>query len=112
MELTNQPSEFDPRPMAPKPLLEGPLAALARMAGDGGGRLFAEYAPRPKGGWRDLPGVLRITGRAVSAGGSEDHPRVHRGSSQGGQEARDGEALCGDDRARAYRGGLIESLLE
>src|SRR6202034_4391643 len=28
MELTNPASEFDPRPMAPKPLLEGPLAAL------------------------------------------------------------------------------------
>jgi integrase len=28
MELTNQASEFDPRPVAPKPLLEGPLAAL------------------------------------------------------------------------------------
>lgn len=28
MELTNQTSEFDPRPIAPKPLLEGPLAAL------------------------------------------------------------------------------------
>jgi integrase len=28
MELTNQAAEFDPRPMAPKPLLEGPLAAL------------------------------------------------------------------------------------
>ena len=33
----------------------------------------------------------------------EDHPRVHRAPSEGGQEARDGEALCGDDRARAYR---------
>jgi integrase len=28
MELTDQVSDFDPRPMAPKPLLEGPLAAL------------------------------------------------------------------------------------
>jgi integrase len=28
MELTKQDSEFDPRPIAPKPLLEGPLAAL------------------------------------------------------------------------------------
>ena len=28
MELTEQASEFDPRPMAPRPLLEGPLAAL------------------------------------------------------------------------------------
>jgi integrase len=28
MELTNAASEFDPRPIAPKPLLEGPLAAL------------------------------------------------------------------------------------
>src|SRR5580658_7332617 len=28
MELTHQASEFDPRPIAPKPLLEGPLAAL------------------------------------------------------------------------------------
>src|SRR5271168_1729434 len=28
MELTNPASEFDPRPLAPKPLLEGPLAAL------------------------------------------------------------------------------------
>src|SRR5580692_5000505 len=28
MELTPQASEFDPRPIAPKPLLEGPLAAL------------------------------------------------------------------------------------
>src|SRR5580698_8615102 len=26
--MTNKPSEFDPRPMLPKPLLEGPLAAL------------------------------------------------------------------------------------
>ena len=28
MELTDPASEFDPRPMAPKPLLEGPLVAL------------------------------------------------------------------------------------
>src|ERR1700691_204498 len=28
MELTNQALEFDPRPIAPKPLLKGPLAAL------------------------------------------------------------------------------------
>src|SRR6202521_5656231 len=28
MELTDQASDFDPRPIAPKPLLEGPLAAL------------------------------------------------------------------------------------
>jgi integrase len=28
MKLTDQASEFDPRPMAPKPLLEGPLMAL------------------------------------------------------------------------------------
>jgi integrase len=28
MELTDQASEFDPRPIAPKPLLEGPLATL------------------------------------------------------------------------------------
>jgi site-specific recombinase XerD len=28
MELTNQASEFDPRPMVPKPLLQGPLTAL------------------------------------------------------------------------------------
>src|ERR1700733_8696963 len=28
MELTNQTPEFDPRPIAPKPLVEGPLAAL------------------------------------------------------------------------------------
>jgi hypothetical protein len=28
MELTEQASEFDARPIAPKPLLEGPLAAL------------------------------------------------------------------------------------
>src|SRR5271155_5970419 len=28
MELSNQPSEFDPKPRAPRPVLEGPLAAL------------------------------------------------------------------------------------
>src|ERR1700688_2776432 len=28
MELTNQAPEFDPRPIAPKPLLKGPLGAL------------------------------------------------------------------------------------
>jgi integrase len=28
MELRSQPSEFDPRPIAPKPVLQGPLAAL------------------------------------------------------------------------------------
>jgi hypothetical protein len=28
MELVDQKSEFDLRPVAPKPLLEGPLAAL------------------------------------------------------------------------------------
>jgi site-specific recombinase XerD len=28
VEVTNQESEFNPRPVAPKPLLEGPLAAL------------------------------------------------------------------------------------
>jgi integrase len=28
MELSSRPSEFDPKPIAPRPLLEGPLAAL------------------------------------------------------------------------------------
>src|SRR6204780_721830 len=28
MELRHQPSEFDPKPIAPRPVLEGPLAAL------------------------------------------------------------------------------------
>jgi integrase len=28
MELTGQPSEFDPKPIAPRPVLEGPLTAL------------------------------------------------------------------------------------
>ena len=28
MELTNQASVFEPKPVAPKPVLEGPLAAL------------------------------------------------------------------------------------
>src|SRR6202047_497477 len=28
MELNNKAAEFDPRPIAPKPLLKGPLAAL------------------------------------------------------------------------------------
>ena len=33
MELANQPSEFDPKPIAPRPVLEGPLAALLEWQG-------------------------------------------------------------------------------
>jgi hypothetical protein len=47
-----------------------------------------------------------------SPGGSQDHPRVYRYPSESGQEARDGEAFCGDYSAGAYRDGPIKSLLE
>jgi integrase len=46
------------------------------MAGDGGGRVFGEYTAGAESGRRDFPNVLRITRRAVSAGGSEDDPRA------------------------------------
>ena len=37
---------------------------------------------------------------------------ARRARGDGGQEAGDGEALCGDHREGPYRGGAIESLLE
>ena len=59
MEMTQRSSEFDPHPLAPQPVLARPFGGLARMAGDGGGRLLGQYAACPEGRWRDLPGVLR-----------------------------------------------------
>jgi hypothetical protein len=56
------------------------------------------------------PGVLRIPGRVLSTGGSEDHSRVQRGSSEGGQEVRDGEAVRGDDCPRAHRRGRLKKM--
>src|ERR1700691_688097 len=41
MELTKQAPEFYPRPVAPKPLLEGPLAALPRVQAMAGGAYSA-----------------------------------------------------------------------
>ena len=82
------------------------------MAGDGRGRVFGEYAACPEGRWRDLPGVLRGARRGVSAGGSEDRPRVHRESRDGWQETRDDQALRGDDLARAYGRTLTQSLFQ
>jgi hypothetical protein len=38
--------------------------------------------------------------------------RAFIGSSEGRQEARNGEALCGDHSAGAYRGGFTEPVLE
>ena len=113
MELTNQASEFEPRRVAPQPVREGPWAALHER------QAMATTAPthrtrsgRAEGGWGDLSGLLRGARRTVFAEGSQDDPRVQRDPSDGGQEACDGQALCGDHRARTYRGGLVESLLE
>ncbi len=39
--MTQWRSEFGPMPIAPQPVLKGPLADVARMAGDGAGRLLA-----------------------------------------------------------------------
>jgi hypothetical protein len=50
--------------------------------------------------------VYRTTSRRTVRG---DTPRVFAAASI---RASDGEALCGDHRASAYRGGSIESLLE
>ena len=77
MKLTDRAGEFDPRPPLPQPVLEGPADGAARMAGDGGGGLLAEYAPGAEGGWGDLSGVLREAKRVVFAGGAANHSVVH-----------------------------------
>jgi hypothetical protein len=93
----------------PQPAIEA-VGAPAGMAGDGGRRLLGEHPAGAEGGRGDLPGVLRGARRVVSAGGPEDHPRLHRARSEGGQEAGDGAAVHRDDRARAHGGGVTESL--
>jgi hypothetical protein len=53
------------------------------------------------------PAIRRTPGRSrrplsAPAGGSQDHPRIHRGSSEGRQEARHHQTLRGDHRPRAH----------
>ena len=71
------------------------------MAGDGAGRLLGQYAARAEGGRGDIPGVLRIGGRAVSAGESAHRARIYRCPSEGRQEARD-DTSATSRRSRAY----------
>jgi hypothetical protein len=82
------------------------------MAGDGAARLLRQYAACPEGGWRDIPGVLRIGWRCLSAGESPHRSRIYRFPSEGRQEAGDDTALCRDDLARAYRRPSTQSLLK
>ena len=112
MELTEQGSEFDPRPIALQPLLEGPLAPLL------------EWQAMAEGAYS--PNTLRVQQadgaifQAFCESRGEPYlpadPKTIRAFIQhcieDRQEAGDGKALCGDHRASAYRGGFIESLLE
>jgi hypothetical protein len=82
------------------------------MAGDGAGRLLGQYAARAEVGRGDLPGVLRIRGRAVSAGESSHRARIYRRPGEGRQEACDDRALHRDDLSGPYGGPSPQSLLE
>jgi integrase len=82
------------------------------MAGDGAGRLLGQHAAGPEVRWGDIPGVLRIGGRALSARESAHRARIHWCPSEGRQEAGDDRALYRDDLARAYGRASTQSLLE
>ncbi len=70
-------------------MAEGAYSANTLRAQKADGAIFQAFCE-----WRGEP---------LSAGGSENHPRVHRARSEGGQEARDDEALYRDHRASAHR---------
>ena len=112
MELTNQASEFDPRPIAPKPLLEGPLAALLEWQAMAEGAYSANTLRAQKADGAIFQAFCESRGEPYLPADPKTIRAFIERSSEGGQEAGDGEALCGDHRAGAYRGGFIESLLE
>jgi hypothetical protein len=58
MELTDQASEFDPKPIAPKPVLEGPLDTLLEWQAMAEGAYSANTLWAQKADGCDLPGVL------------------------------------------------------
>src|SRR3984957_3198559 len=82
------------------------------MAGDGAGRVLGQYAARAEVGRGDIPGVLRIGWRGVSAGESPHRARIHRFPSEGRQEAGDDTALHRDDLACTYGRPSTQSLFK
>jgi integrase len=60
-------------------------------------------------GEADIPSVLRGARRVVSAGGPQDHPRLHRARGQGRQEAGHGEAVYRHDWASPPGAGLLNA---
>src|ERR1700722_2914281 len=82
------------------------------MAGDGAGRVLGQYAARAEVGRGDIPGVLRIGGRAFSAGESPHRARIYRCPSEGRQEAGDDTALYRNDLTRTYGRASAQSLFQ
>jgi hypothetical protein len=109
--MTRNASEVESLPVAPQPVLEGPLAALLEWQAIAEGAYSANTLRALKADGTIFQVFLRIARRAVFAGGPEDDPRVHRGLREG-KEARYDKALHGHDLARAYGRRSLESLLE
>jgi hypothetical protein len=59
MKLTAPTTELEPGPIAPQPVIQGPLSALLEWQGIAEG-VFAEYTPCSEGGRDQFPGLLRV----------------------------------------------------
>ena len=105
VEYENDPagSEFKPMPIAPQPVLQGPLAALLEWQAMAQGAYSANTLRAQKADGAIFQAYCESSRRVVSAGGSPQRPRVHRARSEGRQEAGDDTALYRDDLARAHR---------
>jgi hypothetical protein len=109
VKMTQRSSEFANRTETGA---RGSVGGSARMAVDGARRVFGQYAARAEGGRGDIPGLLRIRWRGLSAGETPHGSRIYRCPSEGRQEARDDTALCRNDLARAYGRPSPQSLFK
>ncbi len=88
--------------MAPQPVLEGPLADLLEWQAMAEGAYSANTLRAQKADGAIFQAFCESRGEPFLPADPQDHPRVHRAPSEGGQEAGDDQALRRDDRARAY----------
>ena len=76
--MTQWRSEFRPMPIAPQPVLHGPLADLLEWQAMAQGAYSANTLRAQKADGAIFQAFCESRGRAVSAGESEHHSRVYR----------------------------------
>jgi hypothetical protein len=112
MELTRNEAEFEHGPIAPQPVREGPLAALLEWQAMAEGAYSANTLRAQKADGAIFQAFCESRGEPYLPADLMTIRAFIEDRVKGGQEACHGEALCGNHRAGAYRGGFVESLLE